>query len=430
MTIKIACPGCGKVINAKDRYAGKKAKCPGCKTPVLIPDPEGLPTLEPIEEESVAPSGASPYQQLFAAAKADRLDQMAQVLWTEHLWLVSGEPGGEDDMVPIIMEADDTPFMVSFLSQQVVQQFADNNPELTDERGAIGAFQVHSFNVFEQLQEPMGIAFHPEDDDAIFLDFDAASELREHLRSIASNPASMAAQPPRLPTDGDPRATELRAKVMSKLHSKGFRPADWLPTPDLTRKLRPREEIAGRILSLAAVFAWGSAPEDAVSSQQLKSFIKTGRLGQWLTDQEQQIIGTPRQQAMAEHAGSVGWKLENMWPLAWVLGFPKVPVVAASMIPEEVMHPLVFEFVGGFDQSIEGLLSKSELRKAGRVNAMEDYFYCAHNAVRSAQVGSEIPTVPTNFDPVVHGGVVHERRHSLTWCLSPGVPWDDTDLST
>ncbi len=55
-------------------------------------------------------------------------------------------------------------------------------------------------------------------------------------------------------------------------------------------------------------------------------------------------------------------------------------------------------------------------------------FYCLHNAVRSAQCGDD--TVPPGFDPIGNGGVVHERRHSLTWMLSKGIEWDDTDLST
>ncbi|MDX2015500.1 MAG: DUF4272 domain-containing protein [Myxococcaceae bacterium] len=59
---------------------------------------------------------------------------------------------------------------------------------------------------------------------------------------------------------------------------------------------------------------------------------------------------------------------------------------------------------------------------------LEDLFYCAHNDVRSAQLG--YATVPAAFHPVFDGGVVHERRHALTWALSPGVPWDETDLST
>lgn len=67
-------------------------------------------------------------------------------------------------------------------------------------------------------------------------------------------------------------------------------------------------------------------------------------------------------------------------------------------------------------------------RKDAEVDALEDLFYCAHNAVRSAQLGHD--TVPPGFHAVVDGGVVHERRHALPWALSLGVAWDDTDLST
>lgn len=52
----------------------------------------------------------------------------------------------------------------------------------------------------------------------------------------------------------------------------------------------------------------------------------------------------------------------------------------------------------------------------------KDLFYCAHNAVRSAQLGHD--TVPPGFHAVVDGGVVHERRHALTWALSLGVAWE------
>jgi hypothetical protein len=64
-----------------------------------------------------------------------------------------------------------------------------------------------------------------------------------------------------------------------------------------------------------------------------------------------------------------------------------------------------------------------------KVQQLEDLFYCVHNAVRSAQLG-HADRVPEGFHPVRDGGCIHERRHALTWTLSPGVDWDDTDLST
>lgn len=42
MAIKVQCPnpGCGKVFSVKEEHAGRKAKCPGCASPLIIPSPE------------------------------------------------------------------------------------------------------------------------------------------------------------------------------------------------------------------------------------------------------------------------------------------------------------------------------------------------------------------------------------------------------
>jgi hypothetical protein len=45
----------------------------------------------------------------------------------------------------------------------------------------------------------------------------------------------------------------------------------------------------------------------------------------------------------------------------------------------------------------------------------------------AAQLGGD--TVPAGFHPIGGTGVVHERRHALTWLLSRDA-WDETDLST
>ncbi len=64
----------------------------------------------------------------------------------------------------------------------------------------------------------------------------------------------------------------------------------------------------------------------------------------------------------------------------------------------------------------------------GQVAKTEDLFYCAHNAVRSGQMGGD--TVPDWFDSMSDGGAIHERRRALTWAVSPGRSWSETDLST
>jgi hypothetical protein len=87
------------------------------------------------------------------------------------------------------------------------------------------------------------------------------------------------------------------------------------------------------------------------------------------------------------------------------------------------------EFLPSFKTEPQVWIQAAKLRPATELVELEDLFYCAHNAVRSAQLG-KASAVPDGFHPVLHGEAVHERRHSLTWILSPGVVWSDTDLST
>ena len=52
-TIRFRCPQCQKAINAKAGLAGKRGKCPGCGTPVLIPSTDGATTSDPSVIESI-----------------------------------------------------------------------------------------------------------------------------------------------------------------------------------------------------------------------------------------------------------------------------------------------------------------------------------------------------------------------------------------
>lgn len=103
----------------------------------------------------------------------------------------------------------------------------------------------------------------------------------------------------------------------------------------------------------------------------------------------------------------------------------------AAFIGDEITDALNFEFLPAFSATPDefaDFMSSLDVRSVAEVVALEDLFYCAHNAVRSAQLGHN--TVPEGFHPVRDGGVIHERRHALTWCLESGVSWDETDLST
>jgi hypothetical protein len=181
-------------------------------------------------------------------------------------------------------------------------------------------------------------------------------------------------------------------------------------------------------MSLDAVFTWVAFPGSKEGADQVLKYIASNRLREWMSREECAIVSLPRQTAHESHNHYIGWKLENMWPLAWVLGFHLEPTIEAAQIEGAVSDAILCDFLIGLDSKVDDLVNKTALRAVEDVIALEYRFYCAHNAVRNAQVGRT--TVPPRFDPLTHGGVVHERRHSLTWCLSPGIAWDDTDLST
>jgi hypothetical protein len=199
-----------------------------------------------------------------------------------------------------------------------------------------------------------------------------------------------------------------RDKSLGTLKKLGFVVAASLPTKRENEKVRPASEIATRFRALHELFMW-VASDEAMKRTDLKKA---------LSPEERKIHAMPRAKARAVHQGTIGWRLENMWPLAWILGFEPQPPVSGAMIGNKTIHGLLWDFE-----------PKAKLaRTADEVLDLEDLFYCAHNAVRSAQLGGK--TVPKGFHPIAGGGVIHERRHALTWATSPRVKWDDTDLST
>jgi uncharacterized protein DUF4272 len=234
------------------------------------------------------------------------------------------------------------------------------------------------------------------------------------------------------PTDGiDPKRVAMRERNYRLLAEHGFQSSQWLPlyrTDDHEDQLRPFSESAARLFALNALFLWVAAPEDVASSDRLRSFFRINSLEGHLTRDEFTIFSKARPESHDAHAGTIGWRLENMWALAWVLGFEPAPAFFQGQIPQEIIDRMLFEFLPPLDETLDAFLASVKPRTSMAVTELEDLFYCAHNAVRSAQSGEA--TVPAEFHPVRDGGAVHERRHSLTWTLSPGTSWDDTDLST
>lgn len=233
-------------------------------------------------------------------------------------------------------------------------------------------------------------------------------------------------------TEGvDPARVAMRERNYRLLAERGFRCARWLPLyrgEDLEDRLRPVDEIAARLLALKALFLWVATPEEIASADQIRAFVRRNGLERHLTGEENDVLALPRRKAQQRYEGSIGPRLENMWALAWILGFEPAPPFFQGPVQMEVGRSMLTEFLPDLGATLAEFVDHVTARTLGEVVELEDLYYCTHNAVRSAQTGSE--AVPRSFHPLRDGGAVHERRHALTWALSPGTDWDDTDLST
>lgn len=221
-----------------------------------------------------------------------------------------------------------------------------------------------------------------------------------------------------------PWMTESRLENLSICIHAGFKPATSLPT-ELGRKLRPSIEIAKRLNAIKAIVLWLMVPPENLPDEVILNFAERNQLEDFIADDEKMILESPRNDDDARNL--IGWKFENTWPLAWYFGY-REPEITGEMMSGEQMQEILNDYACPLDENIEEWIKSRNIVSEENLQKKEDLFYCLHNAVRSAQMGGK--TVPENFDPVGNGGVIHERRHSLTWMLSEGVSWDDTDLST
>lgn len=230
----------------------------------------------------------------------------------------------------------------------------------------------------------------------------------------------------------DPQGEALRARSKEILDEAGFRFASSLPTlnhrANVPGKLRSADEIQKRLLVSYAVYLYVVYDEKTVPKDDIGALLSVYDLPDHFTREEALIITKPRDLARKEHMDTIGWNLENMEALAWLLGYGEQPALDGKMIGGKRRDALM-EFVGESWQGPEAFAKSLSPRSEADVLQLEDTFYCAHNAVRSAQLG-HVEQVPEKFHPVRNGGVIHEKREALTWAISPGVEWDATDTST
>lgn len=229
--------------------------------------------------------------------------------------------------------------------------------------------------------------------------------------------------------EADPDGEARRERSRAALQPAGFRFAESLPTTHhragIGGELRPIEDIARRLMALHALNLWVLAGN--VPDAQLLAYVERNELRTAMSRDEVAML-SGRDAAARERGDRMGWTQENMWVLAWALGFGKKPEATSPLIDDDVVGPML-QFLPQIDGALDAFVRATSPRSEAEILDMEDRFYCAHNSARSAQLGDP-STVPEGFHPIMNGGAIHERRHALTWMISPGVSWEDTDLST
>lgn len=259
---------------------------------------------------------------------------------------------------------------------------------------------------------------------SIFKKFFGSKENKKPAQASTPQQPTLNPTPKKKTPDDVPWMTDLRRDNLSTAQNAGFTPTVSLPT-DLGRELRPTIEIAKRLNAINALVLWLMVPEDSLGSENILSFVDRNDLRTFMTAEEQAIFSLPRNDEQARNA--IGWKFENAWPLAWYFGY-KEPAIDGQMMEGDQMQEILKNYSCPPNKTMEEWVQSKETRSEDNLLKKEDLFYCLHNAVRSAQIGGA--TVPAGFHPVSNGGVIHERRHSLTWMVSKGVRWEETDLST
>lgn len=217
----------------------------------------------------------------------------------------------------------------------------------------------------------------------------------------------------------------MREAHLETLRDAGLEAAQWMPDA-ISRfpepQLRSHEAIARRLMSAMITTAWIYAPKEIVPTQKVKEFIGGNSLKK--SDfAKRELTWLQMKRAKAAGQGDqAGWITENIWSLAWLLGEAPIPSIHSEAVSGEIMDPIRRETLNDLDVSVDELVARTRVQPIETILALEDFLYCAHNALRSLALQDP------QYIPAM--GFVQERRQSLTWALCPDTAWDETDVST
>lgn len=219
----------------------------------------------------------------------------------------------------------------------------------------------------------------------------------------------------------------VRSKNRGLISRLGLRVSASLPERS-NPVVRPAREIANRIIAFKTVLMYVLAPPEVISTTAIQTAVRNFQMGSWFTSEEKELLTTPRQQAATEQIDSIGWLLESLLALCWCLN-QNVPLSATiTPLDAEDSRSIYGNWTPFLNENLPNWFAQVRVRGVEEIAAMEDLYFCLHNAARNVALSNEPP--PTGFLPGSHDLVIQHRRQALTWVLSPGVSWDKTDLSS
>jgi hypothetical protein len=221
-------------------------------------------------------------------------------------------------------------------------------------------------------------------------------------------------------------AKEIRAESLDFLEPRGFVFLEEFPLPNLERELRPPEEVLGRAMAMQTLFLYVALDEAQEASSSLQEHASHHDLHAHWTPEEATVFALPRAQATTQYQAQVGWLLEGLWSLVWVLGYPQKPQIEAQEISATLTQEIMLTFLPQIGSHEKDFFHAHTLRHVDEVITLEDRFFCAYRTYLQAKTG--LFALPPSFQEPFYGSILSERQQALQWCLSPQEKWGTQKL--
>jgi hypothetical protein len=220
---------------------------------------------------------------------------------------------------------------------------------------------------------------------------------------------------------------KYRDAHIKQLGDMGFRVSKGLPISEWNENDFDILRVAKRLMAVKLLFCYVSIPKDNLPTDRIQNCITVNKLGRYFTQSEKEMITQNRDDSHKANLDKVGWKLENILGLSYVMGFDRLSEMGLEMCGGDHARELIFNETPRIDGGLTDWLNGVHPRRFQEIVIAEDFYYCWHNATRNIAF-SGLPN-PVDLNPAILVGLIQERRMALTYSLSK-CEWDDTGLST